>query len=177
MRMVETVLFALIGLVAVAAAIGVVWQRKVIYSGLLLVLNFLCLAALYILMNAQFVGVAQIIVYAGALMVMFLFTVMLLAGKRDEGPSQRLRLQGPAAIALIVLLGAMLVLALAAPFLALTGPATTSLGGTVEAIGEALFTRYLWALLATGVLLLVAVVGVVYLARGAGATKGLVRGK
>ncbi len=166
--MFELILFGVIALVAVVAAVGVVAQRNVLYSGLLLVVNFICLAALYIMMNAQFVGVVQIIVYAGAVMVLFLFAVMLLSGKRTEVvvgglPGQRF-------------LGALAVAVFAMEILALLGgglwrvaapPAAAAGMGNVQAVAAVLFTRYLWAFEATGLLLLVALVGVVYLVKSA----------
>ncbi len=164
--MFEMVLFGVIALVAVVTAVGVVAQRNVLYSGLLLVANFLCLAALYIMMNAQFVGVVQIIVYAGAVMVLFLFAVMLLSGKRTEMvagglPGQRF-------------LGVLVVAVFAVEILALVGggrwgavaPPAAGIGN-VQAVASVLFTRYLWAFEATGLLLLVALVGVVYLVKSA----------
>ncbi len=167
--MIEWIFFALIALVAVAAAVGVVAQRNVIYSGLLLVGNFLCLAALYILMNAQFVGVVQIIVYAGALMVLFLFAVMLLAGQRTSLGDSGLAGQRSAAVLLALVLGAELALLITRGSLAAAQagtPLDVALGGNVQAVAQVLFTRYLWAFEATGLLLLVAVVGVVYLIKG-----------
>ena len=165
--MVELILFVVVGLVAVLAAIGVVAQRNVLYSGLLLVLNLLCLAALYILMGAQFVGIVQIIVYAGAIMVLILFTVMLLSGKRTEMPSDGLPGQAPLAVLFILALGAELALLLSGGLQGLGAVAgQASSLGNVQAVARLLFTRYLWAFEATGLLLLVAVVGVVYLVRG-----------
>ena len=165
--MVEMILFVIIGLLAVVAAVGVVAQRNVLYSGLLLVCNLVCLAALYILMNAQFVAAVQIIVYAGAVMVLFLFAVMMLGGKRSESRSQRLagqRLLGPLlALVLGVELVVALVWGLGGGARAAAAPSTL---GSVGALAEVLFTRYLWAFEATGLLVLVAVVGVVYLLRG-----------
>jgi len=169
--MVDMFFFVVFGLAAVLAAIGVVAQRNVLYSGLLLVLNMLSLAALYILMGAQFLGVAQIIVYAGAVMVLFLFTVMLLGGRPGQASAARLRGQGALAAVLVALLGVDLAL-LVGGSLHLTGPggATPGQVGSVEAVAQVLFERYLWAFEATGLLLLVAVVGVVYLVRGGPAT-------
>ncbi|MDI7276233.1 MAG: NADH-quinone oxidoreductase subunit J [Anaerolineae bacterium] len=165
--MFELILFVLFALVALAAAIGVVAQRNVLYSALLLVLNFLCLAALYVLMNAQFVAVAQIIVYAGAVMVLFLFTVMLLPGKRIEVASRRLAGQGPLAVLLVAVLGGVLLLLLGGSLAASGRPASATAGvGNVQALAQVLFTRYVWTFEATGVLLLVAVAGVVHLLRG-----------
>ncbi len=165
--MVETIFFLVFGLVAVLAAIGVVAQRNVLYSGLLLVLNMLALAALYILMNAQFLGVAQIIVYAGAVMVLFLFTVMLVGGRPGAPSRASLRGQGWLAALVVLALGADLALLLAGGLRGATPAAANPAQlGSVEELAKALFGRYLWAFEATGLLLLVAVVGVVYLVRG-----------
>lgn len=165
--MVELILFGIFALIAVLAAVGVVAQRNVVYSALLLVLNFLCLASLYILLNAQLVGVVQIIVYAGALMVLFLFTVMLLAGKRAELVSGGLPGQRVLAPLLVVALAVVgfLLLAGSVPGVPPAGEPVPQ-GGNVQAVAQLLFTRHLWAFEATAVLLLVAVVGVVYLVRG-----------
>ncbi len=163
--MIETIFFVVFGLAALLAAVGVVAQRNVLYSGLLLVVNMLSLAALYILMNAQFVGVVQIIVYAGAVMVLFLFTVMLVGGKGTASPAGKLRAQGPLAVLLVAALGADLFLLLAGGLRA-AAPGASAAASDVGALAEVLFTRYLWAFEATGLLLLVAVVGVVYLVRG-----------
>jgi len=164
--MVDTIFFLVFGLAAVLAAIGVVAQRNVLYSGLLLVLNMLALAALYILMNAQFLGAAQIIIYAGAVMVLFLFTVMLVGGRSEQASGAKLRGQGLLAAVLVVALAADLALLLAGGLRsAVPAAADPAQLGTVKAVGEALFGRYLWAFEATALLLLVAVVGVVYLVR------------
>jgi|YelNatPaOPRAMG01_1025707.scaffolds.fasta_scaffold137499_2 NADH-quinone oxidoreductase subunit J len=176
--MVDTIFFLVFGLVAVLAAIGVVAQRNVLYSGLLLVLNMLALAALYILMDAQFLGVAQIIIYAGAVMVLFLFTVMLVGGRGAQPSASKLRGQGWLAAVLVAALGVDLAL-LVGGGLHLAGPAGAAAAqmGSVEAVAEALFGRYLWAFEATGLLLLVAVVGVVYLVRsGTAPARGKARG-
>jgi NADH-quinone oxidoreductase subunit J len=106
--MIETVFFVVFGLLALLAAVGVVAQRNVLYSGLLLVVNMLSLAALYLLMNAQFVGIVQIIVYAGAVMVLFLFAVMIMGGQKTLAGASRLRGQGWLAALVVVILGANL---------------------------------------------------------------------
>ncbi|MGQ9682513.1 MAG: NADH-quinone oxidoreductase subunit J family protein [Anaerolineae bacterium] len=166
--MVETVLFAAMAAVAVLAAIGVVGQRNVLYSGLLLALNMVSLAGLYILANAQFVGVAQIIVYAGAVMVLFLFGVMMVSGRRLDVPlggvSWQLLLAAVVVVALAIELGMLLATGLP--------PAQTGAGpaGTVENIAALLLTRYAWAFVTMGLLVAVSVVGVVYLLRGGART-------
>lgn len=165
--MFELIFFIVVGLVAVVAAVGVVAQRNVLYSALCLILSFLCLAALYILMGAEFVGIVQIIVYAGAVMVLFLFTVMLLSGKRVEIAIGGLPGQAPLAALLVVVLAVELLFLLPAGLQGLRAPAgQLSALGNVQAVAEVLFTRYLWAFEATGLLLLVALVGVVYLVKG-----------
>ena len=168
--MVETVLFAAMATVAVLAAIGVVAQRNVLYSGLFLALNMVSLAGLYILANAPFVGVAQIIVYAGAVMVLFLFAVMMVSGRRLDVPLGRVSWQ--------LLLGALVVVALAAELgiLLATGLPFGQAGawpaGTVEGIAALLLTRHLWAFETVGLLVAVAVVGVVYFLRGGAKPRG-----
>lgn len=165
--MFELIFFVIVGLVAVVAAVGVVAQRNVLYSALFLVLSFLCLAALYILMSAEFVGIVQIIVYAGAVMVLFLFTVMLLSGRRVEAALGGLRGQAPLAALVVVALSVELLLLLPAGLQGLSAVSNrASTLGNVQAVAQVLFTRYLWAFEATGLLLLVALVGVVYLLRG-----------
>ena len=171
--MIDTIFFVVFGLAALLAAVGVVAQRNVLYSALLLVVNMLSLAALYFLMNAQFVGVVQIIVYAGAVMVLFLFTVMLVGGRGMAALGSKLRAQPALAALLAVVLGADLLLLIGGSVSA-TVPAGAVGGdmrvlGDVGALAEVLFTRYLWAFEATALLLLVAVVGVVYLVRGGSA--------
>lgn len=163
--MIETVFFVVFGLLALLAAVGVVAQRNVLYSGLLLVVNMLSLAALYLLMNAQFVGIVQIIVYAGAVMVLFLFAVMIMGGQKARAGASRLRGQGWLAALVVVILGANLWLFLRG---GLPGAALeiSAAAADVQALAEVLFSRYLWAVEATSLLLLVAVVGVVYLVRG-----------
>lgn len=171
--MVELIFFAVFGLAAVVAAIGVIAQRNVLYSGLLLVVNMLSLAALYFLMNAQFVGVAQIIVYAGAVMVLFLFTVMLVGG-RDTAPlAGKLRGQGLLAAVLVGALGVGLFVLLVGGVQGLAAPSEEVVenAGRIYALAEVVFSRYLWAFEATGLLALVAVVGVVYLVRGGAAAE------
>jgi NADH-quinone oxidoreductase subunit J len=86
----EMVVFAVLAGVAVLAALGVVAQRNVVHSALFLLVNFSCLAGLYILLNAQFLAVVQVIVYATAIVVLFLFVVMLLGMERArEAPDLR----------------------------------------------------------------------------------------
>ena len=161
--------FYLLGGIAVAASLLVIAQRNPIYSVLLLIASFGALSGLYILLEAPFVAVIQIIVYAGAIMVLFLFVVMLLNAPHED-TEHDLRLHplvrgGPLGfgVLLAVILAVQLGVALAGSrepgrF----GPAAVS---SVRAIGRSLFTDYSFPFEVTSVLILVAMVGAVVLAR------------
>jgi NADH-quinone oxidoreductase subunit J len=163
-------LFYIFATIAVSASLMVIGQRNPIYSVLLLIGSFGALSGLYVMLDAPFVAVIQIIVYAGAIMVLFLFVVMLLNAPAEETEYDRrvhpLLRPGP------MRLGAVLAVALAAELLwvltkgggesgAFPGAAVSS----VRAIGRSLFTDYAFAFEVTSILILVAMVGAVVLAR------------
>jgi NADH-quinone oxidoreductase subunit J len=166
----EAALFYVFGAVAVAASLLVIAQKNPIYSVLLLIASFGALSGLYVLLEAPFVAVIQIIVYAGAIMVLFLFVVMLLNAPHEEtdhdshvhpllraGP---LRFGAGLAVAFMI----ELVWALTkggGESGAFPGAAVSS----VAAIGRSLFTDYAFPFEVTSILILVAMVGAVVLAR------------
>ena len=165
----EVVAFYLLGAVAIAASLLVIAQRNPIYSVLLLIASFGALSGLYVLLDAPFVAAIQIIVYAGAIMVLFLFVVMLLNAPHedteyDERVHPLLR-PGPMRV------GALLALALAAELgwaLSRSGDTGAFPGGAVTSvavIGRSLFTDYAFPFEVTSILILVAMVGAVILAR------------
>jgi len=165
----EALAFYLFGAIAIAASLLVIAQRNPIYSVLLLIGSFGALSGLYVLLDAPFVAVIQIIVYAGAIMVLFLFVVMLLNAPHedtdfDERVHPLLR-PGP------MRFGAVLAILLAVElFWALTRGGDTGAfpGGSVTsvaAIGRSLFTDYAFPFEVTSILILVAMVGAVVLAR------------
>jgi NADH-quinone oxidoreductase subunit J len=163
----ELVVFVVLAPVAVLSALGMVLNRNAVYSALLLVVNFFCLAAFYVLLEAQFVAVVQVIVYAGAIMVLFLFVLMLLGIGKEDVLTETIRGQRPAAAVLTVLLlvavgGALLGGVLEAAPVSL---AQANQGGNVQAIGRILFTRYVFAFEAAGLLLVVAAVGALVLGK------------
>ena len=168
-------LFIIFALIAVVAAIGVVVSRKPIYSALFLLLNFATLAAMYILLQAQFLAAVQVITYAGAIVVLFLFVVMLIGGGelkdiRDPSKplSQRLTWPRVVAVLLAVSLLGTLVWGIVTGSLnpAQGGPRGAEWGqGSVEAIGNVLYTDYLLPFELTSVLLLIGMIGAVVLAR------------
>jgi NADH-quinone oxidoreductase subunit J len=169
-------LFYLFGAVAVIASLLVISQRNPIYSVMLLIVSFGALSGLYVLLEAPFVAVIQIIVYAGAIMVLFLFVVMLLNAPHEETELDErlhafrrqgaLRLGGVLAIALAVELTWALTKAGGE-----TGAFPVAAVSSVRAIGRELFTTYAFPFEVTSVLILVAMVGAVVLAkRDAGGT-------
>ena len=173
----EVVTFYLLAGLAVLASALVIGQRNPMYSVLFLIVSFAALAGLYIQLDAPFVAVAQIIIYAGAIMVLFLFVVMLLNAPQEDAAewdrTHPLRRPGIARVG-AVLAGVMIlqlayalmrVTELEAPVGSQTGPATVS---SVRELGRVLFDRHAFAFEATSVLILVAMVGAVVLARREG---------
>jgi NADH-quinone oxidoreductase subunit J len=162
-------LFYLFAAVAVLASLLVIAQRNPIYSVLLLILSFGALSGLYVLLEAPFVAVIQIIVYAGAIMVLFLFVVMLLNAPQEETEHDvrvhPLMRPGP------MRFGALLAVALGVELgWALTrGRTAAGMGersvSSVAELGRALFTEHAFAFEVTSVLILVAMVGAVLMAR------------
>jgi NADH-quinone oxidoreductase subunit J len=165
----ETVAFYSFAAIAVIASLLVVGQRNPMYSVMLLIASFGALAGLYILLDAPFTAVTQIIIYAGAIMVLFLFVVMLLNVPREEPvPAAAATLMGPTGLKI----GAVLSVLMAIEMVwALTRIGTTPFTPTAEDvsdvgnIGRALFTDHAFAFEVTSVLILVAMVGAVVLAR------------
>jgi NADH-quinone oxidoreductase subunit J len=165
-------LFYMFAAVAIVASTLVIAQRNPIYSVLLLIASFGALSGLYVLLDAPFAAVIQIVVYAGAIMVLFLFVVMLLNAPHEDteydervhpllrpGP---MRFGAALALALLVELGWALTRG------ADSGEFPAASVSSVAAIGEALFTDYAFAFEVTSILILVAMVGAVVLARREG---------
>src|SRR5579862_9798843 len=166
-------LFYAFGALAIGASIAVIAQRNPIYSVLLLIASFGALSGLYVLLDAPFVAVIQIIVYAGAIMVLFLFVVMLLnAPHEDTDLDLRAHpLLHPGAMRLGGLLAVALVLELVWALTKNGGEAGAFPGAAVSSvreIGRTLFADYAFPFEVTSVLILVAMVGAVVLARREG---------
>jgi NADH-quinone oxidoreductase subunit J len=159
-------LFYLFAAVAVLASLLVISQRNPIYSVLLLIASFGALSGLYVLLEAPFVAVTQIIVYAGAIMVLFLFVIMLLNLTEDAAETRH---QGRALFRLGAWIGGgILAGELSALFLRLPfgpPPAVAAGYGGAEAVATSLFVEYLLPFELTSILLLIAVVGAVVLAQ------------
>ena len=158
------VVFVLIAGVAVGSALGLVLKRNPIHGALFLVVNLGTVAVLYLTLGAQFLAVAQVAVYAGAIMVLFLFAIfVLIPGKEETGPDPRRAyrlLALPVGAALLVLLAVVVAAG------GRGGPAAAPAAPDgVEANARLLFTDYLFPFEVTSVLLLAAMVGVLLLAR------------
>lgn len=164
----DLVLFYLFGFIAVIAAMGVIALRNPVHSALSLAVVFISLAALYIMLNAAFIAAAQVMVYAGAILILFLFVIMLLSPETEKGFNilrpQRW-LVGLLGLALVLELGAVGARAILPKE---TGQFTVeriAQIGDTQAIGTMLFTDFVLPFEITSLLLLVAVVGVVVLAK------------
>jgi NADH-quinone oxidoreductase subunit J len=164
----DLISFFIFGGIAILASLGVIGQRNPMHSVMLLIVSFGALAGLYILLDAPFTAVTQIIIYAGAIMVLFLFVVMLLnAHTEDEVIPARL---GPHAMKLGALLSVLLAIEIAWGLskisLAAFGddPGVISKISSVTTIGQALFTTHSFAFEVTSILILVAMVGAVVIA-------------
>ncbi len=160
---VDLLLFFALALVCIATALGMLFSRSAVYAALFLVLNFGTVAVFYILLNAPFIAMSQITVYAGAIMVLFLFVIMLL-GTELLPRSHDLPWQRPAALVLAVLLvgeAAYLLLVRGIPAGAIAQPVESF--GSPQAVGQALFSKYLLPFEVTSVLLLIAMVGAIVL--------------
>ncbi|MEA2682057.1 MAG: NADH-quinone oxidoreductase subunit [Chloroflexota bacterium] len=162
------VLFALLAGLSVSSGLGVVLNRRPLYAALSLVVNMLSLAVIFLMLSAQFLAAAQVIVYAGAVMVLFVFVIALLNPAREEAlvsdPRQLL-------FGAVVGLGFALVAGIG--FLGLTQGfgGSTDLGsgvslGSIQSLGRALYQDFAYPFEATSLVLVVAAVGAVYLSRG-----------
>jgi NADH-quinone oxidoreductase subunit J len=166
----ELIVFIILAAVSIVAAFGLLASRNAIYAALFLILNFATVAVMYLMLNAPFLAIIQISVYAGAIMVLFLFVIMLLGAERlTQAETQpAMRWQRPVAMAL----GAILLIQAAYVFITRLGAGASSTSvapqliasGPME-IGLMLFGPYLLPFEVASVLLLVAMVGAVVLTR------------
>jgi len=173
-----TVLFFVFGVASIAGALGVVLSENPVHSALFLVQTLMSVAVLFLIQDAELVAAVQVIVYAGAIVVLFLFVIMLLGVDRREALTETLRFQRPIALALGAVMLAEIVY-LAGHTWA-TGATTArgvpieggDFGNNIERVARVLFTDFLWPFQLTAVLLVIAVVGSVSLARRSGEPVG-----
>jgi NADH-quinone oxidoreductase subunit J len=164
----DLIFFLILSLIAIATALGMLLSRNAIYSALFLVLNFVTVAVFYLLLGAPFIAMAQITVYAGAIMVLFLFVIMLL-GAESLPKSEVLPWQRPLAVFLAVALAVeatFLFITRARPAGDILAPAeTVNMMDSLREMSLILFNQYLLPFEVTSILLLVAMVGAIVLVR------------
>lgn len=164
-----TLLFLLFAAMAVGCALAMVTQRNPLYSAISLIGVFVSLACLYVMLAAPFIAAVQVIVYAGAIMVLVVFVIMLLNVEQEERRSGRLKFLVPAAVVLAaVLIAEVAFILVSVQDFRVTPASGASNVGLTHSIGSALFTQYLLPFEITSILLLMAIVGAMTLARRGG---------
>ena len=162
----EAVVFWILAPLTVIAALGVVASAKAVYSALFLASTMVMLAVFYIVQGAVFLGVVQIVVYTGAVMMLFLFVLMLVGVDTSDTLTENLRGHRAAAVVIGLGFGFLLIGGLGnaslTGFTGFTGDAVAG-AGTVEALAELIFVRYVWAFQLTGALLITATIGAMVL--------------
>jgi NADH-quinone oxidoreductase subunit J len=162
-------LFILFGGLAIGCALALVAQRNPLYSAISLIGVFISLACLYVMLAAPFIAAVQVIVYAGAIMVLVVFVIMLLNVEQEERRRERLKFLVPVAVVLAAVLIAEVAFILVSVQEFRVSPAAGASNiGLTHSIGSALFTRYLLPFEITSILLLMAIVGAMTLARRGG---------
>ncbi len=166
----DNLVFWVLAPISVASAIGMLFQRNAVHAALFLIVNFFTIAVLFLVLGASFLFAVQIIVYAGAIMVLFLFVIMLLGVDRDESLTERLKAQRPTAILLGLGLAAEVFFAVRAGVgFSARAPAnfdeTVNRGGNAAALSRVLFRDYFFPFEVTSILLIVAAVAVMVLAQ------------
>jgi NADH-quinone oxidoreductase subunit J len=167
--MAEAIAFYTISAFILGFAVLVVSTKDTVHSVLFLVLDFLFVAALYVLLNAPFLAVIQILVYAGGIVVLYLFVVMLVNLKRPpeahEDPHRRTRLGLGLSVAVLLELGVIAGYQGIRPVLAPPSAAAMPVTGNTEQVGWLLYTSYLIPFEIASILLLVAMIGAIVLAK------------
>ncbi len=165
--MAAQILFFLLAIVSIAAGLGMLLSKSPVSSALWLILNLFCIAGLYLTLNAQFIAVVQVLVYAGAIMVLFLFVIMLL--NLDSLPDLN-RIEWKKVFGFVLAMSVLAILCFTVASSLNILPSNISAGlaaqsGSAVSLGEMLFTRYAFLFEIIGVLLLAATIGAVIIAR------------
>jgi NADH-quinone oxidoreductase subunit J len=164
----DLIVFLVLSLIAIASALGMLFSRNAVYSALFLVLNFITVAVFYLLLGAPFIAMSQITVYAGAVMVLFLFVIMLL-GAESLAPTQALPWQKPLAftLALVLVVEAVYIIFSRAQLTGSVASPDASLNSmdSLREMAMMLFNNYLLPFELTSILLLVAMVGAIVLSK------------
>ena len=159
------ILFIILALVAVVSALGMLFSRNAVIAAMFLILNFLTVAILYLILDAPFIAIAQVTVYAGAIMVLFLFVIMLLGAEQTGRTPERWWIQ-PVSLLLGVAFLIELVAVMFNFFKTPTAAASLPAGfGSPTMVGSTLFIHFVLPFEATSILLLIAMVGAIVLTR------------
>lgn len=161
----EAVVFWVVGTLAVLGALGVVAATKAVYSALFLAITMINLAVLYIAQDALFLGIVQVVVYTGAVMMLFLFVLMLIGVDSSESLVETIRGQRVAATIAGIGFGVLLIGGIGNVSVnGFTGLESANAGGNVQGLAVLIFTRYVWAFELTSALLITATLGAMVLA-------------
>ena len=163
----DLILFLVLALIAVASALGMLLSRNAVYAALFLVLNFVTVAVFYLLLGAPFIAMAQITVYAGAIMVLFLFVIMLLGAESLPGISNWRNIWFPGTLAVILFLeAAYLLVVKARPAGDVLQPdVSVNTMENLRQLGTSLFSEYILPFEVVSILLLVAMLGAIILTK------------
>jgi len=159
------IVFIILAVVAIGSALGMLLNRNAIYSALFLILNFATVAVFYIILGAPFIAMTQVTVYAGAIMVLFLFVIMLLGAEELTGGRAKFDWQKPAAVVLALLMFVELFVVIFFRDTVFGEFAEIGKFGTPDQIGSVLFNDYLLPFEITAFLLLAAMIGAIVIAR------------
>ncbi|MDH6134017.1 NADH-quinone oxidoreductase subunit J [Kitasatospora sp. MAA4] len=160
----EAVQFWVLAVIAVGGALGMLLMRRAVHSALCLAATMLSLAICYLAQGAVFLGVVQIVVYTGAIMMLFLFVVMLVGVTSEDSLKEQLKGQRVAAVICGLGFGVLLIAGIAnAKLSQFTGLSEANAEGNVQGLARLIFTKYVWAFEVTGALLITAAVGAMVL--------------
>jgi NADH-quinone oxidoreductase subunit J len=162
---VELIIFLTLAVIAVITALGMLFSRNTIYSALHLVTNFITVAVFYLLLDAPFISLAQVTVYAGAIMVLFLFVIMLLGVQKVPGQLHWRELALPVVLVAVLMAEAIYLVANRSAGMLSISVTTTAAVSNPSEMSKLLFTDYLLPFEITSILLLVAMVGAVVLTK------------
>ncbi|WP_163756486.1 NADH-quinone oxidoreductase subunit J [Mycobacterium botniense] len=160
----EAIAFWVLGALAVIGALGVVAAANAVYSAMFLAMTMIILAVFYLVQDALFLGVVQVVVYTGAVMMLFLFVLMLIGVDSAESLVETLRGQRVAAVAAGVAFGVLLIAVIGSTTTTFSGLSKANAGGNVTGLAVLIFSRYLWAFELTSALLITAAIGAMVLA-------------
>jgi len=162
----EAIMFWMLAPLAVAAALGMLFSKKAVHSALLLAWVMITLAIFYIAEDALFLGIVQVVVYTGAVMMLFLFILMLVGVDSSDSLVENIRGQRPTAIAAAIGLGGLIISLIGRATIGTNaiGLEQANMGGNVQGLAEELFTKYVWAFEVVSALLITAALGAMVLA-------------